>query len=371
MNRSILIAAAIAVGVTGWIVSGQFDNPEGNMAAAALPPADADASAIAEALRPKRTAPTAVKVELSTGQAQAQKIVVRGVTEAVRSVDVKAETPGRVAAIYVELGQRVKKGDILVKFAIKDRKAQLAEAEALVRQRKIEYKAAKALNKKGFSAKTTLAGAKALLDSALAKAEAVRILLDDLIIRAPFDGIIEARQAEIGDYIKDGGLIVSIVDENPFLVIGQIAEVFVNKIKVGDTGVAKLVTGETVTGTIRFISKASDPATRTFRVELLVNNDDLSLRAGITAETTFSADKVMAHFISPGILTLNDEGMLGVRSVDETDTVRFHPIQVLTDSNNGAWVTGLPSQIDLIKVGQEFVRAGEKVSPQEMTAKVE
>jgi len=371
VNRSVIIATIIAVGVTGWIVSGQFKEPEIDVANAATTKTNPIVSEIAAALQPKKTEPTLVDVQIYNAEPRAQKVVVRGMTEAVRTVTIKAETPGRVVSTYVERGQRVKKGDVLVKFAVKARRAQLAEADALVRQRQIEYKAAKALSKKGFSAKTTLAGTKALLDSALAQSEAVRILLDDLIIRAPFDGIVEERQAEIGDFIKDGNAVITIVDENPFLVTGQISEVYVNKIKVGDKGTAKLVTGETVKGTVRFIGKKSDPATRTFRVELLVQNDDYKLRAGVTAETTFTTDKIMAHFISPAILTLNDNGVLGVRSVDDTDVVHFHPVKVITDSSEGAWITGLPPQTRLIKVGQEFVRAGEKVNPQNRTAGVQ
>nr|WP_240969601.1 efflux RND transporter periplasmic adaptor subunit [Sneathiella limimaris] len=308
---------------------------------------------------------------MSSAQSRSEPVVVRGVTEAIRIVELKAETPGRVTEIMVERGQRVKEGDLLVKFALKDRMAQLAEAEALVRQRQIEYDAAKSLNKKGFSAKTTLAGTKALLDSALAQAESVRISLEDLKIRAPFDGIIEERHAEIGDYIKDGNLVATIVDENPVLIVGQVSELDVNKIHVGDNGTAKLITGEIVNGQVRFIGKTADAATRTFRVELLVDNPNLSIRSGVTAETVFETDKVMAHFITPAILTLNDEGVLGVRSVDDQDIVHFHPVNVLADTASGAWVTGLPDQLRLIKVGQEFVKDGEKVIPQTSTAGVE
>ncbi len=371
MNRSVIIATIIAVGVTGWIVSGQFEQPETVAIDADAQKSEPNASEIAAALRPKKVDPTQVDVQMFNAELRAQQIVVRGTTESIRTVTIKAETPGRVVAIYVEIGQRVKKGDTLVKFAIKDRRAQLAEAEALIRQRQIEYKAAKSLSKKGFSAKTTLAGTKALLDSALAKAESVRIKMADLIIKAPFDAVVEERQAEIGDYIKDGNSVITLVDEDPFLVTGQVSEVYVNKIKIGDKGISKLVTGETVEGVIRFIGKKADPATRTFRVELLVENDNSDLRAGVTAETTFSTEEVMATFISPAILTLNDTGILGVRSVDDSDIVQFFPVNVLTDSSAGAWVTGLPAQTRLIKVGQEFVRAGEKVNPQNKTAGVQ
>jgi len=364
VNRSIIIATVIAVGVTGWIVSGQFIDPEVKQAVAEVDPN----SSIAPALQRIKTGPVEVQIKNYNARSHEQEVVVRGRTEALRSVDLKAEIPGRVVKIRAERGQRVKKGEILIEFAIKARHAQLAEAEALIRQREIEYNAAKSLSKKGFSAKTTLAGAKAYLDSARAQAKAVRILLEDLIIRAPFDGIIEERNVEIGDFVKDGNSVITIVDENPFLVTGQISELHVNQIQVGGVGTAKLITGEEVKGFIRFIGKTADPNTRTFRVELLVDNEDFSLRSGVTAETTFKTDTVMAHFISPAILTLNDTGTLGVRAVDDADIVRFHPVHVLSDSNQGAWVDGLPKESRLIVVGQEFVRAGDKVAPKVITA---
>lgn len=373
MNRSVIIATIIAVGVTGWIVSGQFGTSDADapVADANTLPADDPNSEIAEALRPKSRDLVQVEVAMSIGEQQAQHFVVRGTTQAFRTVEIKAETPGRVSEVLVDRGDRVKKGDVLLKFAIKDRKAQLSEAQALVRQRQIEYDAAKSLNKKGFSAKTTLAGTQALLDSAKAQAEAVRILLDDLIIKAPFDGIIETRDAELGEFIKDGILVATLVEENPVLIVSQISELYVNKIHIGDKGDAKLVTGEAVSGTISFIGKTADSATRTFRVELLVENDDYRLRSGVTAETTFTSDTVLSHLISPAIFTLNEAGILGVRSVDDQDIVHFHPVHVLSDSNAGAWVTGLPAKIRLIKVGQEFVKNGEKVLPQTETAGVQ
>lgn len=365
MNRSVIIAALIAIGVTGWIVSGQFG---GNNTAEAVTEVNKPEADIAPALQAKETGPVEVQVQTFYAKDKIQEVVIRGKTETFRTVEIKAETPGRVIETKVDIGQRVKKGDILVKFAVKDKLAQLAEAEALVRQREIEYAASKSLNKKGFSAKTTLAGSMAKLDSAKAQAKSVRILLEDLVIRAPFDGIIEERHAEVGDFIKDGNAILTIVDEDPFLVTGQISELYVNKIHVGDEGTAKLITGEAVTGKIRFIGKMADAATRTFRVELLVSNKDRSLRSGITAETTFQTASVRAHFISPAYLTLNDAGDLGVRSVDDQDMVQFHAVKVVSDSNEGAWITGLPEECRLIVVGQEFVRGGEKVLPKTITA---
>jgi multidrug efflux system membrane fusion protein len=309
-----------------------------------------------------------VRYQTFTARPRQQEIIVHGKTEANRVVNLKAEISGRVEKIYVDNGDRVKAGDPIISFNVKDNKARLLEAEALVRQREIEHNAAKKLNKKGFSSNTSLASAKALLDSANAQVTAMKIRLEDLKITAPFDGYIEDRSAEIGDFVKDGNEIAIIVESNPLLVTAQISELQVGNIEVGGEGVAKLVTGEEVKGKIRFISHMADSATRTFRVELEVPNEGYKLKNGVTTEITFKTKSVSAHLLSPAFLTLNDDGVLGLRAVGEDGLVDFHAVKILADTPEGIWVNGLPDVVDLIVVGQDFVREGDPVKADLYTA---
>ena len=76
---------------------------------------------------------------------------------------------------------------------------------------------------------------------------------------------------------------------------------------------------------------------------------------------TIQTNKVLANKISPSILLLSDEGNLGVRAVNENDEVKFLPINIVEDTNDGIWVTGIPNLSKLIVLGQGFVRNGEKV----------
>jgi membrane fusion protein, multidrug efflux system len=374
VNRSIIIAAVIAVGVTGWIISGNLemlglDKLGIGKDAIANVDAQSDTSTgkISTVTEPEKVEkvvpPTTVTVQTMTALPRTQHVVVRGITEALRKVDVKAETDARIVETYVEPGQRVKKGDMIARFAIKDRKAKLEEAEALVQQRDVEYNVAKQLIKKGFSSKTKYYKTQAELDSAKAQVKSMRIRLEDLRLRAPFDGIVEDRQAEVGDYLKVGNVVATIVDENPFLVTAQISELDVGKISVGNAGTATIVTGQQLQGNIRFISKTADAATRTFRVELEVDNEDYSLRGGMTAKIVFSTKTIMAHFMSAAYLTLSEEGQLGVRSVDNDNRVQFYPVAVLADNQEGVWVGGLPETVRIITIGQDFVRHGDIVAP--------
>ncbi|MCF8467968.1 MAG: efflux RND transporter periplasmic adaptor subunit [Sneathiella sp.] len=366
MNRSIIIAIVIAVVVVGWIASGQFASLSDTSSG------DASAAINENAVNDKTESPKenvmGVRVSTFIAQPRQQEVIVHGKTEAFRAVELKAEIAGRVAKVYVDDGDRVKVGDPIVSFDVKDNKAKLAEAEALVRQREIEHKASKSLNKKGFSADTTLAGTQAQLDSAKAQVLAMRIRLQDLVINAPFNGYIEERVAEVGDFVKDGNPIATIVQSDPLLVTGQISELQVGNIEVGGEGTATLVTGEKVSGKIKYIGNTADPATRTFRVELEVPNKDYKLRNGVTSEIVFKTKSIMAHLLSPAFLTLNDKGVLGLRAVGGDDIVDFYPVKIHADTPEGMWVGGLPETVNLIVVGQDFVREGDHVKADMYTA---
>jgi membrane fusion protein, multidrug efflux system len=180
-------------------------------------------------------------------------------------------------------------------------------------------------------------------------------------IKAPFDGVFDSRPVEVGDYMRVGDTCGLVVELNPLLIVGQVAEDRVASLQIGEVGNARLVTGETAEGTIRFVAKTADPATRTFRVELEVPNEDLSMRSGVTAEIIVPGKEIMAHRIPSGVITLDDNGVIGIRTVNANQQVEFKRVTLVDDTPDGLWVTGLPEKITLITVGQDYVKEGQKV----------
>ena len=362
MRKSVILAVLIAVAAVGWVLSGEFTGTPSDRAEAAAP-TEEKATPAAEVAD---SSITSVRVVHSTAQDRIEEVVVRGRTEAKRRVHLKSELAGTVVELPKDKGDRVKQGEVIARLAIEERQARLAEARALAKQRDLEFQAAKKLSQKGYRSENAFAGNAAQLDAAKAAVKAMEVQLDKTAIRAPFDAVIDDRMVELGAYVKDGAEIVLLIDEDPFLIVGQVSENEIGRLRLGSQGHAKLVTGETVTGEISFIATAADPATRTFRVELQVPNPDRTLRDGITAEVSFPTSSVASHFISPALLTLNDAGTVGVRAVGEPDArgnreVRFYPVKLVDDQADGVWITGLPAEVDLISVGQEYVREGEKV----------
>jgi multidrug efflux system membrane fusion protein len=291
-----------------------------------------------------------------------QDVVVRGQTQALRKVLVRAETAGKVAAIRADKGTLVKEGDTICELNVDARRAMLEQARATMKQRQLEYEASKTLQEKGFRSDTSVAGDLAAYQASKAEVERMEKEFENTKLRAPFDGVVDDRMADVGDYLAPGQPCALVVDLDPFLVVGRVSEKDILFIKIGDTGWAKLITGERVQGTVRFIAKSSDQATRTFRVELEVPNPDGSIRDGVTAEIHIAAATVEAHRITPAILTLDERGVIGVRIVDEKKRARFVPVKIIADSADGVWVSGLPKRATIITVGQEYVAEGQEVN---------
>jgi multidrug efflux system membrane fusion protein len=287
-------------------------------------------------------------------------VTVRGRTQALHAVDVRAEVEGVVKAIHFDKGQKVKTGDVLCEIDINDRGAKAAQMQAMVAQTGKELEVAQELYKEGFRSKTQLAQAQASYEGAKAGASTMSIQLADTRIHAPFDGYVDDRYVDVGDYMKVGDRCEMVYAPQPFLAVGAVSEHEVGQIAIGDPATATLVTGQTVTGKVRFVADRADAATRTFRVEVELPNADNSLRDGVSADIHIPVKRLAAIHISPGILVLDDAGAVGVRIV-ENGIVRFKPIQIISDGPDGMWIAGLPDRANIITVGQEFVTDGERV----------
>jgi membrane fusion protein, multidrug efflux system len=133
------------------------------------------------------------------------------------------------------------------------------------------------------------------------------------------------------------------------------------QVRRGAVGNVRLLGGHEVEGTISYIGAVADDRTRTFPVEVEVPNSDRSMIENVTAEIRIPMPEVPAHKIEASLLSLSDDGTLGVKSVDADGLVDFHPVDILGDEDGGIWVGGLPETLTLITVGQEFVVAGQRV----------
>jgi multidrug efflux system membrane fusion protein len=289
-------------------------------------------------------------------------VVVYGKTEAARSVTLRAEIDGRIMDTGARRGAPVRKGETIVRLDVRDLEARLAQAKALVGQREIQYEAAKRLKSKNFQSQTDVAEALANLQAARALAKRVQVDIDHSVVTAPFDGVLHARPVEIGDFIEKGKEIARIIELDPILVTGDVTQKELKLLKVGARGNAKLITGAQLEGVLRYVASQSDGATRTYRVELEVDNPDNTVVSGTTAQMRIPAEELSAHYISPALLSLNSRDQVGVKSVNDDGVVEFHAVDIVRTDADGVWVSGLPARVRVITVGQGFVREGDRVA---------
>lgn len=287
-------------------------------------------------------------------------LTIRGRTQSLHWVDTRAQVDGVVRAIHFEKGDRVKTGDVLCELMVNDRGAKLDEAKALVAERAKEQNAADSLLKQGATSETSAKQAMAALEAARAAERTQQIELANTKIRAPFSGFVDDRYVNVGDYMRVGDKCELVIAPQPFLAIGTASEHDVGQIRVGEPASADLVTGEKVDGKVYFVASKADQSTRTFRIEVELPNPDGKLRDGVSADIHIPVKALKAMQISPGILVLNDSGVVGVRTV-ESGVVHFKPVNIISDGPEGMWVSGLPEGTTVITVGQEFVAEGSRV----------
>jgi multidrug efflux system membrane fusion protein len=304
-----------------------------------------------------------VRAEVITSTVRTRYLVLRGRTESKRMVQVKAEIAGKLLSRPAERGERVRKGDLLCEVAVDDRAVAVTQARAALEDAELNYKGSRRLKEQGLQSETAIASSAARLEAARAQLQREVLNLERTRIVAPFGGVVEEVHMNTGDYAVPGAVCVTLIDLNPMLVRADVSEGDIESLALGDAVVGSITSGRQIQGVVSFIGMRSDPATRTYPVEITVENADYSIRSGLTVSVSIALNELPAHQISPALFTLSDSGEIGVHTLDASNQVVFREVHILEDGPDGVWVAGLQETTKLITVGQESVSAGELVEP--------
>ncbi len=288
-------------------------------------------------------------------------LILRGRTEAIRKVEVRAEVNGGVISEPRLKGSRIKKNETLCKIAAGTRFVNLSEAKMRLLEAEKKSNVVQSLGEKGYSTETSKLTQKTILETAKASLARAEYEISKLVIKAPFAGVLEDNTSEIGSFLNIGSLCATIIDLSQIKLIGYIPELKIREISLGSVASGKTLSGLSTKGKVSFISRQADPVTKTFRVEILAENKDELIRDGETIEIQINLNSNKVHLLPQSVLTLNDAGELGVRTVIDKK-VEFFKIKILRDQKNGLLVKGLPNTVDVITVGQEFVIDGQEVN---------
>ena len=347
MSNKHLLVTLFVIGIVAWVFSGNLFTG----------PVTADDESTLSVVKEVRR----VRGVKSRAEQQTVYLGVRGQTKANRIVQVKSEVAGKIEALVGEKGKQVEKGDLLCRIAVDERQNQYRQALAELQSTQLEFDGFKDLKAKGLQSEVLMAKARAALAQSKTRAKQASLALEKTKLVAPFRGIVDSQPVEVGDFLTPGAVCVSLIEIDPILVVGQVAEKNVGQISLQDKVDVTLITKRNLSGRVSFIGHSPDMATRTFPLEVTVSNPGFEVRSGLTAEMRVPVGREDVHLISPASMVLDDRGEVGVRVVDSGSRVRFVKIKVIGESPAGIFVKGLPEEVDLITVGQEEVFEGQVV----------
>jgi membrane fusion protein (multidrug efflux system) len=351
--RNIVVGAALLVAVAGigWYAKSSGDAQPGTKPGAARPGFGTGG-------------PVNVLVATVGFEPFAQDIEAIGTARANEAVDVTAKVSNRVTSIAFREGQSVKAGDVLVEFDGEQLRANLAEAEAALRDSRSQFNRSRELFATRALSEAQLDQLQATLSMNEARVAGARSQLNDTIIRAPFPGRVGLRNVSVGSFVTPGTVITTLDDTSVIKLDFSVPEVFLSQIKEG-LEVSSRTTAyadATFKGKVSSIDNRLDPVSRAVLVRARIDNRDGRLKPGMLMTVSLMRAELPTLLIPEQALVPegNDKYVFAVR---EGKAVRT---QVLTGRRRPGEVEVLEGLDDgdvVIVEGTQKVRDGVPVNP--------
>ncbi len=314
---------------------------------------DADARPAAELTR--------VEVVTRHAEPHAPTLVLQGQLEARRELLLRARQAGRVAALPVAEGSRIEAGRVLLELARDELPERQAQAEDDLALARAELAGAEELRRRELISHTELLRRQAEVSRAVAELAALRRQLDDTRPSAPFGGVLDRLDVELGELVQVGETWGRLVDDSRLVATAWAPQRDALELEAGLPAELRLLDGSRLAGEVSVVGRRADDETRSFRVEVEADNPEGRRLAGASATLRISLPERRVQRLSPALLTLDAEGRLAVKHLDDADRVVASPVTLVDADTRVARVTGLPDPVRLITLGGALVKAGERV----------
>ena len=276
--------------------------------------------------------------------------------------NIAPQSGNRIKAIKVDVGDFVSKGQILAEMD----QIQLQQVEMQMKNNEIEYNRLKGLYEVGGLSKSDLDAIELAYNVSKTSYEN---LLENSVLRSPITGVVTARNYDVGDMYTMSAPLFTVEQIVPVKLLVGISESDYSKVKKGDKVeiAADALPGKTFEGKINKIYPTVDPATRTFTVEVVVNNGKRELRPGMFTRVTVNFG-VNNNVVIPDVAVVKQQGS-GERFVyvlNEDGTVSYQKI-VLGRRMGAEYevLEGLADSATVVTGGQIRLKDGVKVSVNE------
>jgi RND family efflux transporter MFP subunit len=289
---------------------------------------------------------------------------------------------GKVVKLPIDTGMKVHRGDLLAVLESTSVQAQLDEANAALRQAQLDYNRQSALWKQGVASKSLYDNAVATLDAAKARVHQIEINMQDMVVRAPFDGTIATKNTEVGEVISSvmmgqvagtlpTGAICTIVDLNTLEAVVDVNESSIGQVHEGQPAEVTVdaFPGRKWRGVLRQIIPTADRAKATVQVKVKILDPGERLLPEMSATVSFLESRrsdaelqeppkfwlPSAAIANGRVAVVDDKGRVSLRNVVTGET-RDGRVEVKEGLKSGERIAS--DKIDQLKDGQ-VVRLGE------------
>ena len=244
---------------------------------------------------------------------------ISSTSEAYRKIQIQSEITSKIEKVLKTKGSLVKENEVIIKLE--------------------EYDSYKKLFDNGLISKNEF---------------------NKIALLTPFEGILLDGHKIEGELISPGSVVYEIIDLSKIKIIGYVNENEINGISTDNTVEVKIL-NKKIRGVIDYISPIADYDTKTFEIIVIFDNSDLQIRDGISAELSIYKDKIKVHKISPSVLSLGEDGDIGIKVLNKDNEVIFKEIEIIDDTSDYMLISGLDDEENIITIGQQYVSSGDKV----------
>ena len=279
-----------------------------------------------------------------------------GTVQAEVKNNIAPQAPGRIAEIYVEIGDHVRKGQKLVQMDA----ANLKQLTLQIENQKIDFNRIKELYAVGGVSKADFDNAKMALEVAETQ---YKNIMENTQLLSPIEGIVTARNYDNGD-LYAGAAILTVEQIKPVKLIVNVSENYYSRVKKGDKATITLdaLPGETFTATVSLKYPTINASTHTFPVELSLPNKDEKVRPGMfaRAQINFGTED---HVVVPDVAVVKQPGS-GERFVYVYNNGKVSYVKVELGQRLGdayELLGGLPDGATIVTAGQSRLTDGAEV----------
>lgn len=307
-------------------------------------------------------APINVKVEQTSGQIFTEEVLAHGVTKAIHLVTHSAEISGKIDSLAKDVGDRVKKGQMLARIDYKTVAAQAKQAEANYGLAKATYERVKALREEALTSEQQMDEARSNLLSAEAQLEITQATLEKSMVRATHNGIVGAKFVEQGEYVAPGAPMFFVVDLSTIIVEAELAETQVATVERGapvEIHISAL--NKTFAGNVHVVIPAADEVAKTFPVRVHLENPTFEILVGMSATLRIKTRTQENVVMASQSAVLSEENLASVfvakDGIANKRLVTLGPVQ----GDRVVLASGVQPGEQLIVVGQRNLVDGQRI----------